>query len=60
MQKQSHALVHGILGMYVAREKYNINDEEILDHLLWYTTGRAGMTSEKWYLLPTIEPADIR
>ncbi|NLK67573.1 MAG: HD domain-containing protein [Clostridiaceae bacterium] len=59
IQKQSHALVHGILGMYVAREKYNINDEEILDAIYWHTTGRAGMTllEKIVFIADYIEPA---
>lgn len=44
IQKQSHALVHSILGMFIAKEKYHITDEEILNAIYWHTTGRAGMT----------------
>lgn len=44
IQKQSHSLIHSILGLYVAKEKYFITDEEILEAIYWHTTGRAGMT----------------
>ena len=59
IQKQSHALVHGILGMYVAREKYNKNDEDIIDAIYWHTTGRAGMTllEKIVFIADYIEPA---
>ncbi|ANW98581.1 phosphohydrolase [Thermoclostridium stercorarium subsp. thermolacticum DSM 2910] len=44
IQKHSHALMHSILGKYIAREEYGIYDEEILNAIYWHTTGRPGMT----------------
>jgi len=44
IQKQSRALIHSILGVYIAREEYGVTDEEILNAIYWHTTGRAGMT----------------
>lgn len=44
IQQQSPALIHSILGVYVARDDYGIEDEEILNAIYWHTTGRAGMT----------------
>lgn len=59
IQKQSHALVHSILGMYVAIEDYNVDDEEILNAIYWHTTGRAGMTllEKIVFIADYIEPA---
>lgn len=45
IQKQSHALIHSILGMYIARDRYQVTDEEVLNAIYWHTTGRAGMTT---------------
>jgi len=44
IQKRSHALIHSMLGMYIARDEYGIDDEEILNAIYWHTTGRAGMS----------------
>jgi len=44
IQKQSPALIHSILGVYVAKEEYGVYDEDILNAIYWHTTGRAGMT----------------
>ena len=30
--------------MYIAREEYQVSDEEILNAIYWHTTGRPGMT----------------
>lgn len=37
-------LLHGKLGAYQAKHKYNINDEEILSAITWHTTGKPAMT----------------
>jgi len=44
IQRRSHALIHSILGMYIARDEYGVSDEEILSAICWHTTGKAGMT----------------
>ncbi|MCR5147702.1 MAG: bis(5'-nucleosyl)-tetraphosphatase (symmetrical) YqeK [Eubacterium sp.] len=37
-------LLHGKLGAYFARNKYNVTDTEILDAICYHTTGRPEMT----------------
>jgi len=44
IQRQSSALMHSIIGMYIARDEYGVDDEEILSAIYWHTTGRPGMT----------------
>jgi len=36
-------LLHSKLGAWLAKEKYGVEDPEILDAITWHTTGRAGM-----------------
>jgi predicted HD superfamily hydrolase involved in NAD metabolism len=43
IQKASFQLLHGLLGYYIAKEQYGVNDEEILRAIYWHTTGKAGM-----------------
>lgn len=52
------ALVHARLGAYLAREKYGVHDQRILDAILYHTTGKPNMnTLEKIiYLADYIEP----
>ena len=38
------SLAHAKLGAYFAREKYEVADKEILDAILYHTTGRADMS----------------
>ena len=51
-------LLHAKLGAYVAREKYNIEDEEILSSITWHTTGRPAMSllEKIVYIADYIEP----
>ncbi|NLL93884.1 MAG: HD domain-containing protein [Clostridiales bacterium] len=37
-------LLHSKLGAFYAKKIYNIDDKEILDAILYHTTGRPGMT----------------
>ncbi len=37
-------LLHSKVGAYIAREKYHVTDEAILDAIRYHTTGRPGMT----------------
>ena len=37
-------LLHSKLGAYIAREKYGIEDEEVLSAITWHTTGQPNMT----------------
>ena len=51
-------LLHGKLGAYYAKHKYNVNDEEILSAITWHTTGKPDMpTLEKIiFISDSIEP----
>lgn len=58
--EKSHSfLLHAKLGAWVAEEKYGVTDQEVLDAIIWHTTGRPGMTTlEKIiYIADYIEPA---
>ena len=43
-QKENPFLLHGPLGAYYARTEYNICDEEIINSIIWHTTGRPNMS----------------
>lgn len=51
-------LLHAKLGVYNARHKYGIDDEEIFEGILYHTTGAAGMSklAKVVYLADMIEP----
>lgn len=56
----SHSsLLHAKLGAYLAKEKYGVEDPEILSAIAWHTTGRPDMSMlEKIiYIADYIEPA---
>ena len=38
-------LLHAKLGAYFAREKYGVENEDILSAITWHTTGRPAMTT---------------
>lgn len=44
IQLKTPQLLHGLLGYYIARDQYGVEDEEILNAIYWHTTGKAGMT----------------
>lgn len=52
------ALVHAKLGAYLARHEYGIKDPDILDAIIYHTTGRPGMTllEKIVYIADYIEP----
>ena len=52
------SLLHAKLGAYLAAERYEINDQEILDAIRWHTTGNPGMTllEKIIFLADYIEP----
>ena len=58
VMKESKALMHAVAGCCIARDVYNVGDEEVLAAIRWHTTGRANMTAlEKIiYLADMIEP----
>lgn len=37
-------LLHGKVGAFIARSKFGINDEDILQAITWHTTGRPNMS----------------
>lgn len=43
-EKKQPSLLHAKLGAHYAKEKYNIDDEEILEAIRWHTTGKPEMT----------------
>lgn len=45
LEKKSTALSHSILGSYIARYEFGIDDEEILSAIRYHTTGRPDMTN---------------
>lgn len=51
-------LLHAKVGRYIAKEKYGIDDEDVLNAIEFHTTGRPGMsTLEKiLYIADYIEP----
>ena len=51
-------LIHAKLGAYIAREKYGVTDEEILDAITYHTTGRPemGKLEKIVYIADYIEP----
>lgn len=57
-EERSPYLLHGKLGAYFCRHKYNITDEEVLAAITYHTTGRPGMTllEKIVYVADYIEP----
>ena len=55
---ESGALLHSVVGAYLARTKYGCTDDEVIQAILSHTTGRAGMTQLDMavWLADTIEP----
>ena len=43
-EKENPDLLHGKLGAYYAKNKYGIDDEEILSAITWHTTGHPNMS----------------
>lgn len=56
--KKQPDLAHSFLGYYVAKDIYNIQDEDILNSIKYHTTGKANMSNlEKIiYIADYIEP----
>ncbi len=55
---EAPALIHARLGAYLARKEYQVEDRDVLNAILYHTTGRPGMNMlEKIiYLSDYIEP----
>ncbi|MBO4396384.1 MAG: nicotinate (nicotinamide) nucleotide adenylyltransferase [Eubacterium sp.] len=57
-ERENPSLIHAKLGAYLARERYGVNDEEILSAIRLHTVGKPDMTTlEKIiYISDYIEP----
>ncbi len=57
-EKASPFLLHAKVGAYIAKEKYDIEDKEILDAIACHTTGKPAMTllEKIIYISDYIEP----
>lgn len=55
---ENKSVFHAFLGVVVAKEEYNIKDEDVLNAIKYHTTGRSNMTDlEKIvFLADAIEP----
>ncbi len=62
VELQSPYLLHSKLGAYLAKEKYGVEDEEILSAIRWHTTGRPNMTMLEKIIFTAdyIEPARFK
>ena len=51
-------LLHSKVGSFIAAEKYDVDDKEVLDAIYYHTTGRPGMTKLEQiiYVADAIEP----
>lgn len=58
LERRNPFMLHAKLGAFLAKKKYDIEDEEILDAIRWHTTGRPGMTllDKIVYVSDYIEP----
>jgi len=43
--RKAHGVIHSIIGTYLAKTDFGINDKEILDSIRWHTSGRGSMTT---------------
>ncbi|MGL5648076.1 MAG: bis(5'-nucleosyl)-tetraphosphatase (symmetrical) YqeK, partial [Clostridium sp.] len=60
-EKKTPELWHSIVGPIVAKEKFNINDEEILSAIRFHTTGKEDMSllDKIIYIADMIEPSRV-
>ena len=58
LERKNPFMLHAKLGAFLARKKYDIEDEEILTAIRWHTTGRPEMTllDKIVYIADYIEP----
>lgn len=54
----SPALLHGLVGAYIAKTVYGIDDSDVLNAITYHTVGRPGMTDTELcvFLADSIEP----
>lgn len=59
IEENQPILLHAKLGVYFAKHKYGVEDEEILDGICYHTTGKADMSvlAMVVFLADMIEPA---
>lgn len=59
IMKKNIALAHGPIGEFIAREKYNIQNENILNAIRYHTTGREnmGLMEKIVFIADLIEPS---
>ncbi len=55
----SNAMLHGPVGAELARVKYKVKDQDVLNAIRWHTVGRAGMSKLELcvYVADAIEPS---
>lgn len=58
VEKAVPKLLHGKIGAYIAKEEYSVADEEILNAIIYHTTGREHMSllEKIVFLADMIEP----
>lgn len=58
LERKNPFMLHAKLGAFLAKKKYDIEDEEILNAIRWHTTGRPEMTllDKIVYIADYIEP----
>lgn len=44
VERRNPYLLHGRVGAFLAKSKYGITDEDVLNAITWHTTGRPGMS----------------
>ena len=44
LEAENAFLLHGKVGAYIAKTKFGIEDEDILNAIIWHTTGRPDMS----------------
>lgn len=44
IEAENPYLLHGKVGAYIARKEFDILDEDILNAIIWHTTGRPDMS----------------
>ena len=55
---KSPQLLHGVVGAYIAKELFHVNDDDILNAIKYHTTGRENMSilEKIVYIADCIEP----
>ncbi len=58
LERKNPFMLHAKLGALMAKKKYDIDDQDILDAIRWHTTGRPNMTllDKIVYIADYIEP----